>query len=133
MIMKMSNAEIIMHVNKINELQEREKSDNCNIFGGKIKIAYSLIKNKRAMVSALEPYNEALKKVMEECGVENQATEDGKMAIEIKEGLEKKFFESVAELQAFTVDVDISKITIDDLDGSLLNLSEIESMSFMIE
>lgn len=133
MIMKMSNAEIIMHVNKINELQEREKSDNYNIFGWKIKTAYSLIKNKRAMVSALEPYNEALKKVMEECGVENQATEDGKMVIKIKEGLEKKFFESVAELQAFTVDVDISKITIDDLDGSLLNLSEIESMSFMIE
>lgn len=133
MIMKMSNAEIIMHVNKINELQEREKSEKQNVFGGKLKTAYTLIKNKRAMTSALEPYNEALKKVMEECGVENQATEDGKMAIKIKEGFEKKFFESISELQAFTVDVDVSKITIDDLDGSLLNLFEIESMSFMIE
>lgn len=128
MVRKMSNADIIACVNGITEIQRREKEEKCNILGKKIKSFYTVTKNKQAMMELLKPYHESITELMRECEV---VIDNGE--VNVSDEYRQKFFESIAELQNIIIDVPLSTMTMDDLEGSSLTLTEFGYISFMIE
>lgn len=128
MVRKMSNADIIACVNGITEIQEREKKEKCNILGTKIKTFYTVTKNKQAMLELLKPYNESLATLIKECKV---VIDKGEIVVEGE--YKERFNKSLKELQSIVLDVPIATMTMDDIDGSSLTLTEFGYISFMIE
>lgn len=130
MIKQMSNADIIYCVNGISEIQNKDKIEKNNILGTKVKAFYTVIKNKQTMIDLLKPYHDALKKIMDEYGV-SVDKENGKFQIE--KSVIPEFNAKIAELQNIIVDVPVSTMTMDDIDGSALTFTEFGYISFMIE
>lgn len=130
MIKQMSNADIIYCVNGISEIQNKEKIEKNNILGTKVKAFYTVIKNKQTMIDLLKPYHDALKKIMDEYGV-SVDKENGKFQIE--KSVIPEFNAKIAELQNIIIDVPVSTMTMDDIDGSALTFTEFGYISFMIE
>lgn len=130
MIKQMSNADIIYCVNGITEIQNREKNEKCNILGTKVKSFYTLIKNKQTMIDLLKPYQNALEAIMEEYGV-SVDEETGNFKIE--ESVISEFNAKIADLRRIVVEVPVTTMTMEDIDGSNLTLTEFGYISFMIE
>lgn len=130
MIKQMSNADIIYCVNGITEIQNREKNEKCNILGTKVKSFYTLIKNKQTMIGLLKPYQDALEAIMEEYGV-SVDEETGNFKIE--ESVISEFNAKIADLRRIVVEVPVTTMTMEDIDGSSLTLTEFGYISFMIE
>jgi hypothetical protein len=130
MIKQMSNADIIYCVNGITEIQNREKNEKCNILGTKVKAFYTVIKNKQVMIDLLKPYQDALKAIMEEFEV-SVDEETGNFRIE--KSVIPEFNSKIADLQKIVVDVPVTTMAMEDIDGSNLTLTEFGYISFMIE
>lgn len=130
MIKQMSNADIIYCVNGISEIQNREKNEKNNILGTKVKAFYTLIKNKQTMIDLLKPYQDALKAIMEEYGVSvDQKTGN----FNIEKSAISEFNAKIADLRKIVVEVPVTTMAMEDIDGSTLTLTEFEYISFMIE
>ena len=129
MVKKMSNAEIIARVNGISAMQARDREEKNTVIGRRIKVLYAITKNKQTMIDLLNPYNEALARLNEECGASIDE-KDG--SIKIPAENQGKWVVSVKELQSIVVEVPIFQIPIDELEGSNLTLDEFETIGFIV-
>lgn len=132
MIKKMTNAEMISRVNGIVSIQNKEEKECINIFGTKAKLLYAITKNKHTMVELLKPYEESLKKIMDECHVRNLETENG-IKMQVENEFIEKWNEKVNELKNIEVEVPVHMVNIDAVDGSDLSITEFEYIDFMID
>ena len=130
MIKQMSNADIIYCVNGISEIQNREKNEKNNILGTKVKAFYTLIKNKQTMIDLLKPYQDALKAIMEEYGV---SVDEKTGNLNIEKSAISEFNAKIADLRKIVVEVPVTTMAMEDIDGSNLTLTEFGYISFMIE
>lgn len=130
MIKQMSNADIIYCVNGISEIQNREKNEKRNILGTKVKAFYTLIKNKQTMIDLLKPYQDALKAIMEEYGV---SVDEKTGNFNIEKSAISEFNAKIADLRKIVIEVPVTTMSMEDIDGSTLTLTEFEYISFMIE
>ena len=82
------------------------------------------------MIDLLKPYHDALKAIMEEFEV-SVDEETGNFRIE--KSVIPEFNAKIADLQKIVVDVPVTTMAMEDIDGSTLTLTEFGYISFMIE
>lgn len=129
MLIKMTNGEMIARANGIAKIQEREEKTGSSILGSNINVVYAISKNKKTILGLLEPYNEALKKLISEC-MEPGAEANGEF--NIKEDKVDKWVKSINELKQIEVDVPVFMISFESIASADLTLSEFEYIDFMV-
>lgn len=129
MLIKMTNGEMIARANGIAKIQEREEKTGSSILGSNINVVYAIAKNKKAMIQLLEPYNEALKKLIFECA-ETGSEVTGEF--NIKKDKVDKWIKSINELRQIEVDVPVFMISFESIASADLTLSEFEYIDFMV-
>ena len=129
MLIKMTNGEMIARANGIAKIQEREEKTGSSILGSNINVVYAISRNKKAMIQLLEPYNEALKKLIFECA-EPGSEVTGEF--NIKKDKVDKWIKSINELRQIEVDVPVFMISFESIASADLTISEFEYIDFMV-
>lgn len=129
MVVKMTNGEMIARANGITRMQEREKKIGSSILGSNINVVYAISKNKKAIIELLEPYNEALKKLISECA---ETVSDATGEFNIKKDKVDKWVKSINELRQIEVDVPVFMISFESIASADLTISEFEYIDFMV-
>ena len=129
MVVKMTNGEMIARANGITRMQEREKKTGSSILGSNINVVYAISKNKKAIIELLEPYNEALKKLISECA---ETVSDATGEFNIKKDKVDKWVKSINELRQIEVDVPVFMISFESIASADLTISEFEYIDFMV-
>lgn len=129
MVVKMTNGEMIARANGITRIQEREEKTGSSILGSNINVVYAISKNKKAIIELLEPYNEALKKLISECA---ETVSDATGEFNIKKDKVDKWVKSINELRQIEVDVPVFMISFESIASADLTISEFEYIDFMV-
>lgn len=130
----MTNKELTTIYNNISNIE----TEYPDLFKGKAKALYALIRNKKAVEAEFETYREAYTKIADEFTndgkVEDILDKDGnKVDGRIMPEYIGEWIEAQNELDSLTVDVNIRKISIDDVEDAGLTLDILEKLDFMIE
>lgn len=150
---KMKNIEIIKNYESLIRLQETEKKffekTGEKLLQGRVKISFAINRNLEIFRKAIKPYNDTIVEIIEEYrdgDAEKEALENEEKKAE-KEKRKKKeisvimrpgktkeeYLKKVEELQNIEVELNISTVSCDLLDGIKLDSFELEPLTFMIE
>lgn len=150
--MKMTNREMIASYNNLDVFQHREKvffeETGRKLLKGNIRITYAIKKNMRNILTALQPYEDARKDLVEEyrdVEAEHKAVENENemakaenrdarsIAIIMKEGKDnEEYLKKLKELLDIEVDMQIHTVKFEEFDGVELDSAELEPFMFML-
>lgn len=130
----MTNQELITIYENINSVEK----DSPDIFKGKAKALYALIRNKKAVEEDFKTYQEAYTKIANEFTdsgkVEDVLDDDGnKVDGRIKPEYISEWIKAISELNGLEVEVNIRKVSLDDIEDAELTLDVLGKLDFMIE
>lgn len=123
--MKMKNIEIINHINNLEEFIKKE-------IQVPYKVRRAIVKNRQALISEYNIYNEERVKLLESLGKKNESEmtdEELEAYREKKEEVNTKIRDMLNE----EVDVDILKISENDLEIDGLTVKDEIALEFMVE
>lgn len=127
---------------KLKELMESKEAmvELAKARGLKSVVAYRIGKNVKEIDRELENYNDARKKLVEEKANKNDSgepiiktNEDGSSYYEIDPELAKKLDDELNELLNEAVDINIIKVSLDDIENAKLSAFQINKIDFMLE
>ena len=118
--MKLTNVQMDNYLQAMQEISEK-------ITG---KFAYAVARNMRKISEELVEYQNLKNKAIFKYG---ELGEDGRASIRIDSDAYKQFVEEMKEYADITHDVQIQKITKEELLSSPLNANEILTSDFMVE
>ena len=148
----MTNQEMILAYNGIMQFQNMEQKkfeeSGKKILSGKIQLAFSINKNKAAIVQALQPYEETKKSIIEEhrdTAAERKAWEEEQKAAEaekrpvqdisisLRPGKSMEEYQrKLNELAIQETDFEPKKVSLSLFEGLDLTSAELEPFIFMI-
>lgn len=148
----MTNQEMILAYNGIMQFQNMEQKkfeeSGKKILSGKIQLAFSINKNKAAIVQALQPYEETKKSIIEEyrdTAAERKAWEEEQKAAEaekrpvqdisisLRPGKSMEEYQrKLNELAIQETDFETKKVPLSLFEGLDLTSAELEPFIFMI-
>lgn len=148
----MTNKEIILAYNGIMQFQNMEQKkfeeSGKKILSGKIQLAFSINKNKAAIVQALQPYEKTKKSIIEEyrdTAAERKAWEEEQKAAEaekrpvqdisisLRPGKSMEEYQrKLNELAIQETDFEPKKVPLSLFEGLDLTSAELEPFIFMI-
>ena len=146
----MTNQEMILAYNGIMQFQNMEQKkfeeSGKKILSGKIQLAFSINKNKAAIVRALQPYEETKKSIIEEyTAAERKAWEEEQKAAEaekrpvqdisisLRPGKSMEEYQrKLNELAIQETDFEPKKVPLSLFEGLDLTSAELEPFIFMI-
>lgn len=114
-------------------------ADLANTRGLPSVVAYRIARNVKAIDKELEIYNEQRKKLLEEKANKDENGEpimkDGPNGnyYDIPNDLMEQFNKELDGLQKETVDIDIKKVTIQEIDNAQLSAFQINALEYMID
>lgn len=129
----MKNSEIIKALNGIEELfqNRREiKKINPSIKNVPVDINLKIIRNKKSLEAAYEPYSEVHKEIMSQ--IEDISTEKTETLTPEERERVKSANRQIGELLAAETPVSLEMIGEKDIERSNLDIEETASLSFMI-
>lgn len=102
-------------------------------------VAYRIARNVKAIDKELEVYNEQRKKLLEEKANKDENGEpimkDGPNGAyyDIPNDLMEEFNKELEELKDETVDIDIKKVTLAEIDNAQLSAFQLNALEYMID
>ena len=112
----MTNGQIILALNTINRIKEEDRRLP-------VRLSFALNKNLQTLLAAYKPYEESLKE-MGLSGVD----------AETLAGLDDEKKKAFAELFNIDCEVDLTKVSLSDIDGANLSVNEMEVIqTFMMD
>lgn len=114
-------------------------ADLANTRGLPSIVAYRIARNVKAIDKELEIYNEQRKKLLEEKANKDENGEpimkDGPNGnyYDIPNDLMEQFNKELDGLQKETVDIDIKKVTIQEIDNAQLSAFQLNALEYMID
>ena len=123
----MTNQEMILAYNGIMQFQNMEQKkfeeSGKKILSGKIQLAFSINKNKAAIVQALQPYEETKKSIIEVQDISISLRPDKSM---------EEYQRKLNELAIQETDFEPKKVPLSLFEGLDLTSAELEPFIFMI-
>lgn len=131
----MKNSEILRHLNGLEAMSLREQRSmehDANYPKMNIRAVYKIFKNKQVLKTALEPYNEAIKILLEKYNISLNA--DGSLNLDSLPADNRDLFTNeLDELLKIDVKIELTKINIDEFGNYEISQTDYEILEFMID